>query len=85
MPDEPMLREKARAAIQSGKLPRAKPDRTFGGAGSNMLCPVCEQSVTPDQREIELEYNRHGTNPGLDRYYLHPRCFAAWEFERTKG
>src|SRR5207245_5710929 len=22
--------------------------------------------------------------PGLDRYHLHVRCFAAWEFERTK-
>jgi len=21
---------------------------------------------------------------GLDRYHLHQRCFAAWEFERIK-
>jgi hypothetical protein len=22
--------------------------------------------------------------PGFDRYYLHYRCFAAWDLERTK-
>jgi hypothetical protein len=22
--------------------------------------------------------------PGSAHYHLHPRCFAAWEFERTK-
>jgi hypothetical protein len=29
--------------------------------------------------EIEIEFNRHGATPGLDRYHLHVRCFAAWE------
>jgi hypothetical protein len=33
---------------------------------------------------VELEFHRHGVTPGLDRYHLHHRCFAAWEFERTK-
>ena len=31
-----------------------------------------------------IEFNRHGVMPGLARYHFHPRCFAAWEFERTK-
>jgi hypothetical protein len=42
MPDEPRLREQAKAVIQSG-------------------------------------------NPGLDKYHVHIRCYAAWEFERTKA
>ena len=55
MPDEPRLREQARAAIQSCKLPSRSPDRTWGG-----------------------------DNPGLDKFHVHVRCFAAWEFERNK-
>ena len=84
MPDELLLREKAREAIGSGALPTSKPDRMFGGPGSNVACAVCGEPVTNDQMEFEIEFNRHGTTPSLDRYYLHPRCFAAWEFERTK-
>jgi hypothetical protein len=40
--------------------------------------------VTPIQAAIELEFNRHGPEPGLDRYHLHARCFTAWESERRK-
>ena len=28
---------------------------------------------------------RNGANPGLDKFHVHVRCFAAWEFERTKA
>jgi hypothetical protein len=31
--------------------------------------------------EIEIEVDRHGSTQRLDKYHLHPRCFAAWEFE----
>jgi hypothetical protein len=84
MPDEPILREKAREAIQSGRLPIGKPDRTFGGQGSGVTCAVCGHQVKRDQVELEIEFNRPGIMPVLDRYHLHQRCFAAWEFERTK-
>jgi hypothetical protein len=85
MPDESLLREKAREAIRSGKLPIAKPDRTYGGPGSNEACPVCGKTVRRDQMELEIEFSHDSATPGLDRYRLHPRCFAAWEFERTKA
>ncbi len=84
MPDESVLREKAREAIRSRKLPIAKPDRTFGGHGTAATCAICGDAVKRDEVEIEIEFNRHGVTPGLDRYHLHQRCFAAWEFERTK-
>ena len=83
MPDELLLREKAREAVRSGTLPTRQPDRTFGGPGSRMACAVCGEPVTRDQMEFEIEFDRDAT-PGFDRYYLHPRCYAAWEFERTK-
>src|SRR5215510_11392707 len=35
--------------------------------------------------ELEVEFNRHGATPGLDRYHLHTKCFAAWELERKKS
>jgi hypothetical protein len=34
---------------------------------------------------MEIEFNRHGATPGIDRYHLHPRCYAAWESERIDG
>ena len=85
MPDEPELREKARQAIRSGKMPSRKQDRTYGGRGSFKACSVCGEVITPDQSEIEIEFRRHEAPPrGLDHYRLHVRCLAAWEFERTK-
>jgi hypothetical protein len=84
MNDESTLREKARIAIKSGKLPTRRASRTFGGPGSGMTCVVCDELLTQAQVELKVEFNRHGVTPGLDSYRLHPRCFAAWELERAK-
>lgn len=46
-------------------------------------CSVCGRHVT-DELEFQIEFARDGDNPGLDRYHVHIRCFAAWEFERGK-
>jgi hypothetical protein len=82
MPDEPILREKARATVQSGKLPGRPPDRTWGGPGVGAACTICEMPVTKDEMEFEIQFARDGGNPGLDKFHVHVRCFAAWEFER---
>jgi len=84
MNDERMLREKAQEAIRSGTLPTGKPDRMFGGPGNGSACAVCGERVMREQMELEIEFNRHDTTPGLDTYHLHPPCFAAWEFERHR-
>ena len=81
MPNEPILREKARAAIRSGKLPARRSDRMFGGPGSGQRCAVCGEPLPHEEVEIELEFNQRD---GLDQYHLHHRCYAAWEFERTR-
>lgn len=68
MADEPNLAAHAREAVRSGNLPSRRPDRTFGGPGNGAACAVCDQPVRRDQMELELEFNRHGARPGLDRY-----------------
>ena len=83
MPDEPRRREQARDAILSGRLPARPPDRNVTQHGrSGAACPICGELVQRGQVEVELQFRRQGL--GWDRYHLHPRCFAAWEFERNK-
>ena len=82
MPNETFLRDKARAAVRDGKLPSRRPDRTWGGPGVGAMCVVCELPVTKDEMEFEIQFARDGDNPGLDKFHVHIRCFAAWEFER---
>ena len=84
MPDEAILREKARAVIQNGKLPVRPPDRTWGGPGIGAQCAVCEQPISTAELEFEIQFARDRSRPGLDKHHVHIRCFAAWEFERNK-
>jgi hypothetical protein len=84
MPDEAVLRQQARQAIQTGELPNRPPDRTWGGPGVGAPCSVCNDPVTRDQLEFEIQFAHDGATPGLDKFHVHMRCFAAWEMERTK-
>jgi hypothetical protein len=85
MPDENLLREKARAVIREGKMPNRAPDRSWGGPGVEAPCSVCGLPVTKDEKEFEIQFSRDGDNPGLDKFHVHIRCFAAWEFERRSA
>ena len=89
MTDDASLRAKARAVVHDGKLPSRPPDRTWGGRGRNAPCVVCELPVKRSEVQLEIQFDRHlpdGSGrraaPGLDKYHIHPRCFAAWELER---
>jgi len=84
MPDEPRLREQGREAVKNGKLPARRPDRTWGGPGVGAVCSVCGKRVTKDEMEFEIQLEHDGSDPGPDKYHVHIRCFAAWEFERSK-
>jgi len=81
--DEQTLREKVRTVLRSGKLPNRHPDRTWGGPGVGATCAICELPVTRQQMEFEIQFARDGDNPGLDKFHVHTRCFAAWELERV--
>jgi hypothetical protein len=82
MPEvERALRENARQRIQSGAMPRAKPNRTWGGPGAGLTCGLCDQPITRDQIEYEVQFVQEGMSvPQI--VHLHLACFAAWELER---
>ena len=82
--DEQQLRAKAREVLKAGKVPDRRPDRTWGGHGVGATCVVCDLAVTPQQMEFEIQFARDGDNPGLDKFHVHIRCYAAWEFERQR-
>lgn len=84
MPDEARLREQAREVLLTGKLPARRQDRTWGGPGVGAHCAVCGVPITKNEMEIQLEFARDGALPDLDKFHLHPRCHAAWEFEWRK-
>jgi hypothetical protein len=84
MPDEAILREKARATVQSGKLPARRPDRTWGAPGVGAPCTICAVPMRRDEMEFEIQFERDGASPGMDKYHIHVRCFSAWEFERRE-
>jgi hypothetical protein len=37
--------------------------------------------------EFEIQFDRafEGDSPGLDKFHVHTRCFAAWELVRTES
>lgn len=82
MPDEPILREQAREAMRTGRLPARPADRTSGGPGVGALCSVCNLTVRNSVMEMQIEFAREGEPGGVDTYHVHVRCFTAWEFER---
>jgi hypothetical protein len=82
MPDERILRDKARAAVRDGKLPNRRPDRTSGGLGVGAMCAICDLPVERNEMEFEIEFAHDGDNSGPDKFHVHFRCLAAWEFER---
>ena len=83
--DDTALREKARQAIQNGKLPAQSPNRIMGGPGCGEACAICGETLRRNQMELEAEFRVDGEVPELHKYHLHPSCFAAWECERTRG
>jgi len=87
MPDEPILREMARAAIQRRKLPSRRPDRMWSGPGVGAECTLCGEPIGIDQFECEIQFaHERRTSPirPIDTFRLHLRCLAAWEFERVQ-
>jgi hypothetical protein len=81
MMDESTLRRKAREAIQTHKLPNRRPARMWGGQGLGSRCEICDQALTRDEIEFELEFTAEdGSIAG--NFHLHAACFGVWQRER---
>jgi hypothetical protein len=75
------LREKARDAIQAGRLPARRPDGVWGGRGAGVECAICGDIVSPDTLGFDLEFGPAMPAGLRDMHHVHIRCFAAWEVE----
>jgi hypothetical protein len=84
MKDESTLRQKARELIQSGKLPAKRPERMWGGRGSDVTCAICGDPLKADQFEFELQFTADSAGAVSSVCRVHVRCFAAWELEREE-
>lgn len=83
MRNEDRLRGKAREAMQAGKIPYSSESSLWGGRGGGGTdCAVCDQPVTPDELEYELEFASTTDDFKVRSYLLHVGCFAAWHWER---
>jgi hypothetical protein len=80
--DENTLRQKAREALQSGRLPHRPAERMWGGPGSGADCPVCGNPLTKEEMGFDIEFAGEGEGARAINHHFHIRCFAAWEFER---
>jgi hypothetical protein len=85
MSDDSALREKAREAILSGRLPSRRPDRLWGGPASGEHdCVICGKLLSRDEVQYDLQYSAEGTPSGSVDLPVHLRCFDAWEIERHR-
>jgi hypothetical protein len=81
--DDSSLRRSARAAIVAGTLPLHAPLRMWGGSGTGERCAICSCATEEGGAAIELEFDRGEQSDGTHHHFVHPRCLAAWEHERT--
>lgn len=55
-----------------------------GGPGVGAPCEICGLPITKSEKEFQIEFEQDGGG-GLDKFHVHIRCFAAWEFERRSA
>ena len=81
--DKNQLRQSAREAILTGKLPAGVSYRSWGGPSSGgAVCAVCDQKVLLRELEYELEFEHEDGHVTPSMFHLHIRCFQAWEYQR---
>lgn len=74
-----VLRARVRELLELGILPRHAPTHLWGGPGLGTICYICQQTIQPEETELELQFQ------GLERTIelrVHQSCHAAWELER---
>ena len=69
-----------RDKIRSGSLPLPPepPPKCFVGKGTNRPCDACDEIITPEQIEYELDVTDSRT------LRFHDACLTAWHTARTE-
>jgi hypothetical protein len=76
-PQDTVLREAVRQAIEQRRIPAREPEAFKGAVGVGRTCAVCEQPVTTAETDLELHFTRDG-GAGPAIYHIHVRCYSAW-------
>jgi hypothetical protein len=76
------LRALARRAMRSEQVPRHAPDKTSERAGTGAACAICDDSIAPDQVEIEMRFCPERGCAIITVYPVHAECFRIWQEER---
>lgn len=77
------LRDRARALVRSGALPRVQQERTWAGRGLGSECALCGERITREDVEYELEFVLDGgEKPHV--YRFHASCLPVWELARRE-
>jgi hypothetical protein len=67
-PEQEVLRRK----IATGVLPAEVPSKVWVGRGTDDTCIVCDQQISPDDIECEVDI------PDARAVRLHLRCHTLW-------
>ncbi len=65
----------AERRLRDGTLPAVRDFKTFGGPGSGRPCRLCEQPISRQEIELEIEWREQNVPCQM---MLHYRCQAAW-------
>jgi hypothetical protein len=66
------IRQRIRAMLKSGEIPREDGSRTWAGYGEGAPCAACLTPVSPTELEYEVDLLSGET------LNLHLRCHALW-------
>ena len=76
------LQATIRELLRMGRLQRRRPDPLdVDGAWSRPPCAACGHAVTPEELDLELEFDDLSSS-ATETYRFHATCHAIWERER---
>jgi hypothetical protein len=80
------LKDLAREAIETGRVPQVRPERLWGSSGDGSDCPICFQAIVSEDVGFELDFPRSSSlEPPRDSCLIHARCFKAWDAVRQES
>ena len=62
--------------IEEGRLPVALSNNIYAGYGQEAQCDLCDQPITPDSVEYEVDDPRGGKS-----MHFHSACHSEWQQE----